>query len=99
MDAFNPFTAMGDLIDFTLSNARRFYSSKGENLAAKGLRKRRMQPMKVKTQNQHLICQYPFIISARTYLKKHLEQAHVDWEICDCLNLFGTPMALETCSN
>ena len=35
---FNPFTAMGDLIDFTLSNARRFYSSKGENLAVKGLR-------------------------------------------------------------
>ena len=35
----NPFTAMGDLIDFTLSNARRFYSSKGENLAVgmKGL--------------------------------------------------------------
>ena len=28
---------MGDFIDFTLSNARRFYSSKGENLAAKGL--------------------------------------------------------------
>ena len=28
---------MGDLIDFTLSNARRFYSSKGKNLAAKGL--------------------------------------------------------------
>ena len=35
---FNPFTAMGDLIDFTLSNARRFYSSKGQNLAAKGLK-------------------------------------------------------------
>ena len=35
----NPFTAMGDLIDFTLSNARRFYSSKGENLAVKGLNK------------------------------------------------------------
>ena len=32
----NPFTAMGDLIDFTLSNARRFYSAKGENLAVKG---------------------------------------------------------------
>ena len=28
---------MGDFIDFTLSNARRFYSSKGKNLAAKGL--------------------------------------------------------------
>ena len=28
---------MGDLIDFTLSNARWFYSSKGENLAAKGI--------------------------------------------------------------
>ena len=32
------FTAMGDLIDFTLSNARQFHSSKGENLAAKGLK-------------------------------------------------------------
>ena len=29
---------MGDLIDFTLSNARRFYSSEGKNLAAKGLK-------------------------------------------------------------
>ena len=28
---------MGDLIDFTLSNARRFYSSKGNNSAVKGL--------------------------------------------------------------
>ena len=28
---------MGDLIDFTLSNARQFYSSKGQNLAAKGI--------------------------------------------------------------
>ena len=34
----NPFTTMGYFIDFTLSNARRFYSSKGENLAAKGLK-------------------------------------------------------------
>ena len=34
----NPFSAMGDFIDFTLSNARRFYSSKKENLAAKGLK-------------------------------------------------------------
>ena len=37
-DAFNPFSAMGDFTDFTLSNARRFYSSKGKNLAAKGLK-------------------------------------------------------------
>ena len=29
---------MGDFIDFTLSNARQFYSSKEENLAAKGLK-------------------------------------------------------------
>ena len=34
----NPFTAMGDSIDFTLSNTRRFYSSKGKNLATKGLK-------------------------------------------------------------
>ena len=34
---FNPFTTKGDLIDFTLSNARRFYSSKGDPLGTKGL--------------------------------------------------------------
>ena len=28
---------MSDLIDFTLSNARRFYSSKGDPLGVKGL--------------------------------------------------------------
>ena len=33
----NPFTAKDVLIDFTLSNARRFYSSKGSPLAVKGL--------------------------------------------------------------
>ena len=33
----NPFTAMGDLIDFTLSNARRLLV-KVKNLAAKGLK-------------------------------------------------------------
>ena len=32
----NPFTAKGNLIDFTLSNARQFYSSKGNPLAVKG---------------------------------------------------------------
>ena len=34
---FNPFTPKSDLIDFTLSNARRFYSSKGDPLGVKGL--------------------------------------------------------------
>ena len=33
----NPFTANDILIDFTLSNARRFYLSKGDPLAVKGL--------------------------------------------------------------
>ena len=33
----NPFSAKDVLIDFTLSNARRFYSSKGNPLALKGL--------------------------------------------------------------
>ena len=33
----NPFSAKAVLIDFTLSNARRFYSSKGNPLAVKGL--------------------------------------------------------------
>ena len=35
--AFNPFTPESDLIDFTLSNARRFYSLKGDPLGLKGL--------------------------------------------------------------
>ena len=34
----NPFTPKSDFIDFTLSNARRFYSSKGDSLGVKGLR-------------------------------------------------------------
>ena len=34
----NPFTPKSDLIDFTLSNARRFYSSKGDPLGEKGLK-------------------------------------------------------------
>ena len=38
--SLNPFTAMGNLIDFTLSNARQFYSSKGKNLTVKGLKRR-----------------------------------------------------------
>ena len=33
----NPFTPKSDFIDFTLSNARRFYSSKGSPLGVKGL--------------------------------------------------------------
>ena len=35
----NPFTPKSDLIDFTLSNARRFYSSKGDPLGVKELKK------------------------------------------------------------
>ena len=35
---FNPFTPKSDLIDFTLSNARRFYLSKGDPLGVKGLK-------------------------------------------------------------
>ena len=34
----NPFTAKDVLINFTLSNTRRFYSSKGNPLAVKGLK-------------------------------------------------------------
>ena len=34
----NPFTTKSDLIDFTLSNARRFYSSKGDLLGVNGLK-------------------------------------------------------------
>ena len=35
---FNPFTPKSDLIDFTLPNARRFYSSKGDPMGGKGLK-------------------------------------------------------------
>ena len=35
--SLNPFSPKSDLIDFTLSNARRFYSSKGDPLGVKGL--------------------------------------------------------------
>ena len=39
----NPFTPESDLIDFTLSNARRFYSSKGTDpLGVKGLKSKIM---------------------------------------------------------
>ena len=37
--SFNPFNAKDVLIEFTLSNARRFYSSKGNPLALKGFKK------------------------------------------------------------
>ena len=36
--AINPFTPKSDLIDFTLSNARRFYSSKLDPSGVKGLK-------------------------------------------------------------
>ena len=35
---FNPFTPKSDFIDFTLSKARQFYSSKGDPLGVKGLK-------------------------------------------------------------
>ena len=36
--SLNPFTPKSDLIDFTLFNARRFHSSKGDLLGVKGLK-------------------------------------------------------------
>ena len=36
---FNPFKPKSTLIDFTLSNARQFYSSKGDPLGVKGFKK------------------------------------------------------------
>ena len=36
--SLNPFIPKSDLIDFTLSNTRRFYSSKGDPLGVKGLK-------------------------------------------------------------
>ena len=38
LNMFNPFAPKSDLIDLTLSNARRFYSSKGDPLEVKGLK-------------------------------------------------------------
>ena len=35
--SLNPFTPKSDFIDFTLSNARQFYLSKGDPLGVKGL--------------------------------------------------------------
>ena len=35
---FYPFTPKSDLLDVTLSNAKRFYSSKGDPLGVKGLK-------------------------------------------------------------
>ena len=37
---FNPFTAKGDLIDFTLSNAKRFHLSKRDPLASLRVKKK-----------------------------------------------------------
>ena len=36
--SFNPLTPKSDFIDFTLSNAIRFYLSKGDPLGVKGLK-------------------------------------------------------------
>ena len=36
--SLNPFTPKSDLIDFTLSNARQFYLSRGDPLGVKGLK-------------------------------------------------------------
>ena len=38
-DNVNPFTPKSDLIDFTLSNTRRFSTSQGDPLGVKGLKK------------------------------------------------------------
>ena len=44
----NPFSAKDVLIDFTLSNARRVYSSKGNPLALKGLKTISLNPFSAK---------------------------------------------------
>ena len=50
----NPYTPKSDLIDFTLSNPRRFYSSKGDPLGVKGLKKLiRSEKKKVKPPGMH----------------------------------------------
>ena len=53
-ESFNPFTPKSDLIDFTLSNARRFYSSKGDPLGVKGLRSYVLKASMIKCQSLSL---------------------------------------------
>ena len=45
----NPFTPKSDFIDFTLSNARRFYSSNGDPLGVKGLKTISLNPFTPKS--------------------------------------------------
>ena len=45
---FNPFSPKSDLVDFTLSNASRFYSSKGDPLGVKGSKHLCFLPYKLK---------------------------------------------------
>ena len=45
----NPFTPKSDLIDFTLSNARQFYSSKGDPLGVKRLKRLSLNPFTPKS--------------------------------------------------
>ena len=40
---FSPFTPKSDFIDFTLSNTRQFYLSKGDPLEVKGLKELHIQ--------------------------------------------------------
>ena len=42
--SLSPFTPKSNLIDFTLSNAGRFYSSKGDPLGVKGLKNISLNP-------------------------------------------------------
>ena len=46
--SLNPFTPKSDLIGFTLSNAKRFYSSKGDPLRVKGLNPNHKQTAVIK---------------------------------------------------
>ena len=45
----NPFTAKSGLIDFTVSNTRRFYSSKGDPLGVKALKTISLNPFTPKS--------------------------------------------------
>ena len=46
---FYSFTPKSDLIDFTLSNARQFYSSKGDPLGVKGQKTISLNPLTPKS--------------------------------------------------
>ena len=70
-NVLNPFSAKDVLIDFTLSNARRFYSSMGSPLALKGLRSWSMLRCPSVGNKDVEIEKVRSIVHAKLYLSNH----------------------------